>query len=165
MASLATHSPLRMKKLLPALLILAAAALLQLFDGRQPETPANDATRAETPAAPAAFDDSSLRRAIGARAEDVQVEGGGVVSKVLPDDNQGSRHQRFIVRLAGGDTVLIAHNIDLAPRVAPLDAGDTVSFAGEYVWNPQGGVVHWTHHDPRGKHPGGWIRRDGRIFE
>ncbi len=95
----------------------------------------------------------------------MQIEGGGVVAKVLPDDNKGSRHQRFIVRLSTGDTILIAHNIDLAPRVAPLDAGDTVTFSGEYVWNPQGGVVHWTHHDPQGRHVDGWIRRNGKTFQ
>ncbi|HEY1077113.1 MAG TPA: DUF3465 domain-containing protein [Fontimonas sp.] len=150
-----------MKKLLAPLLIVVAAVLYGLLDGQTLQIPS-----APPPAAaPAAVDDSALRRAIDARADDVQVEGQGTVAKILPDDNKGSRHQRFIVRLAGGETVLIAHNIDLAPRVSPLDAGDTVSFAGEYVWNPQGGVVHWTHHDPRGKHPGGWIRRDGQTFE
>jgi hypothetical protein len=84
---------------------------------------------------------------------------------LLPDDNEGSRHQRFIVELDGGHTVLIAHNIDLAPRVAPLEPGDPVQFSGEYAWNAKGGVVHWTHLDPRGTHPGGWIYAHGRRFE
>jgi hypothetical protein len=50
------------------------------------------------------------------RTSDVQVGGSGVVAKVLPDDNKGSRHQRFILRLSTGHTILIAHNIDLAPK-------------------------------------------------
>lgn len=94
-----------------------------------------------------------------------QVRGTGTVSRLLPDDNDGSRHQRFILQLSSGQTLLIAHNIDLAPRVSSLREGDTVSFYGEYEPNDQGGVIHWTHHDPRGSHPGGWIEHKGRRYE
>ena len=94
-----------------------------------------------------------------------QFEAEGIVEKVLPDDLKGSRHQRFIVRLASGRTVLIAHNIDLAPRVADLKAGDSMSFSGEFEENDRGGVVHWTHHDPAGRHVDGWIRHDGRTYQ
>jgi hypothetical protein len=153
-----------MKKLIVPVVIIALAVLVELLDGRQLEIATAEAPAASMPAA-AAVDDSALRRAIEGRAEDVWVEGQGVVIKILPDDNKGSRHQRFIVRLSGGATLLIAHNIDLAPRVAPLDTGDTVDFAGEYVWNPQGGVVHWTHHDPQDRHAGGWIRRNTQVFQ
>jgi Protein of unknown function (DUF3465). len=51
----------------------------------------------------------------------------------LPDDEQGSRHQRFILRLASGRTLLVAHNIDLAPRIDGLQVGDQVAFSGEYI--------------------------------
>lgn len=94
-----------------------------------------------------------------------EVSGSGTVIRVLPDDTHGARHQRFILRLASGDTLLIAHNVDLAPRVSPLRIGDTIAYQGEYAWNPQGGVVHWTHHDPAGRHPAGWLRRDGQTFQ
>ncbi|HEU4625076.1 MAG TPA: DUF3465 domain-containing protein [Steroidobacteraceae bacterium] len=94
-----------------------------------------------------------------------QFESGGTVIRVLADDNDGSRHQRFIVRLASGRTVLIAHNIDLAPRVAGLEVGDTVEFSGEFENNDKGGVVHWTHHDPQGRHVAGWIRHRGRTYQ
>jgi hypothetical protein len=94
-----------------------------------------------------------------------QVRGSGVVSGVLPDDNDGSRHQRFIVTLDSGRTVLVAHNIDLAPRVSPLSEGDSVSFFGEYEPNSQGGVIHWTHKDPRGDHVAGWIEHGGQRYQ
>ena len=84
----------------------------------------------------------------------------GVVDRVLPDDDDGSRHQRFVMRLDGGHTLLVAHNIDLADRV-PLATGDAVRVRGEYEWNEQGGVLHWTHHDPDGDRPGGWVEHDG----
>ena len=95
----------------------------------------------------------------------VQVTGAGTVTRILADDDEGSRHQRFIVRLASGQTLLIAHNIDVAPRVEPLAVGDSVAFRGIYEWNSEGGLVHWTHHDPDGVHPPGWIEHDGTVFQ
>ncbi|WP_019605538.1 DUF3465 domain-containing protein [Teredinibacter turnerae] len=95
----------------------------------------------------------------------VQVGGEGVVIKILEDVNVGSRHQRFIVRLKSGQMLLIAHNIDLAPRVTGLAEGDEVEFYGEYEWNIKGGVIHWTHRDPRGAHVAGWIRHGGMTYQ
>jgi hypothetical protein len=92
------------------------------------------------------------------------VSGSGKVVKLLADDNRGSRHQKFIVRIDHDLTVLIAHNIDLAPRVKGLRKGDTISFYGEYEWNKKGGVVHWTHHDPAKHHPDGWIQFNGKKY-
>ena len=113
----------------------------------------------------AAGDDGPLGRAFKAGTSDVPVEGEGVVTRVLADDLAGSRHQRFIIRLASGQTVLIAHNIDVAPRVAGLKEGDSIRFYGEYVWNEEGGVVHWTHHDPEGRHAAGWLKHNGRTYQ
>lgn len=96
---------------------------------------------------------------------DIQLEGSGTVAVVLADDLQGSRHQRFIVELASGQTIMIAHNIDLAPKITSLAKGDNVSFYGEYEWNERGGVLHWTHTDPRGSHPDGWIKHEGRVYQ
>lgn len=106
----------------------------------------------------------SIDEAYRNKSRDIQVQGEGIVTKTLADDNDGSRHQRFIVRLESGLTILIAHNIDLAPRVAGLKKGDKVEFSGEYVWNNKGGTVHWTHHDPRGRHPEGWIKHKYRTY-
>jgi hypothetical protein len=99
------------------------------------------------------------------RRSDIQVQGSGRVSRVLADDNKGSRHQRFIVQLASGQTVLVAHNIDLADRVASIKAGDPIEFNGEYEWNERGGVIHWTHRDPQGSHVDGWIKHGGRTYQ
>jgi hypothetical protein len=88
-----------------------------------------------------------------------------MVTRLLADDNEGSRHQRFIIELKTGQTILISHNIDLALRIDSLEAGDEVTFFGEYVWNSQGGTVHWTHLDPKGRHVAGWVKHKGRVYQ
>ena len=109
--------------------------------------------------------DDAIGRAFADRASDIQVEGAGTVLRVLPDDLNAPRHQRFIVQLASGQTVLITHNIDIAPRIDALEAGDSVRFSGQYVWNAKGGVIHWTHHDPQGKHVAGWVIHNGKTYK
>lgn len=104
-------------------------------------------------------------RAFEDRQSDLQVGGSGTVLKILPDDTKGSQHQKFILRLSSGQTLLIAHNIDLAPRISALQEGDIVEFFGEYEWSARGGVVHWTHHDPSGHHVGGWLKHDGATYQ
>jgi hypothetical protein len=99
------------------------------------------------------------------RRSNVQVSGAGKVVRVLADDTRGNRHQRFILRLDEGITLLIAHNIDLAPRLENIASGDIVEFSGEYEWNDKGGVLHWTHHDPQGVHDGGWLKHNGRTYQ
>lgn len=87
----------------------------------------------------------------------------GTVERTLPDDNEGSRHQRFILAVPGGRTLLVAHNIDLADRV-PIKTADHLSLRGRYETNDRGGVIHWTHHDPDGSTPGGWIEFRGTRY-
>lgn len=157
-----------MKKLIIPTL-LAAAAAWGLYDrfgssetalSKESAFPsANLTTTRETSAS-----DATLSSAYANRTSGIRVQGEGTVSRILPDDDEGSRHQRFLVRLASGQTVLIAHNIDLAQRVPALESGAKIAFAGEYEWNERGGVIHWTHHDPSGRHPGGWLRYSGREY-
>jgi hypothetical protein len=86
------------------------------------------------------------------------------VVKNLRDDLEGSRHQRFLIELDSGHTLLVSHNIDLADRIELRENGP-VRLRGQYEWNAKGGVIHWTHHDPQGRHPGGWIEAAGRRVE
>jgi len=149
-----------MKKLLLLAIVIAAA----LYLNRQPdEVPPRNAE----PAAERAEANSSdaLANAYAGRQSGVQVMGEGSVSRILGDDSLGDRHQRFILTLDSGQTILITHNIDLAPRIESLRNGDTVSFSGVYEWNDRGGLVHWTHHDPQGQHEAGWLRHRGRVYQ
>jgi len=137
-----------MKKLLLLAVALGFAYLLHFHDQAGPAvTPARDVAVPQE------------------HATAGQVSGSGIVTRIFPDDVSGGRHQRFLLRLPSGATLLVAHNIDIAPRVEPLHEGDIVEYQGEFAWNPKGGVVHWTHHDPAGHHPPGWLRHDGRTFQ
>jgi hypothetical protein len=129
---------------------------------RAPEAPPSPDAPSASPSPKAG--ERTLADAIASRKQDVLVEASGRVVKILPDDREGDRHQRLIVEVAGGTTVLIAHNIDVAKR-ADVREGQAIRFKGDYIWNDRGGVVHWTHHDPAKRHPDGWIRVDGVTFD
>ncbi|WP_341502472.1 DUF3465 domain-containing protein [Gallaecimonas sp. GXIMD4217] len=141
-------------------LVIAIVCGLALFAFYQH----NPVLRGPTPQQ-AAANDQLLADAFQHRRSDLQVRGEGTVVRILPDDNDGSRHQKFILRLASGQTLLVAHNIDLAPRIPNLREGDKVAFSGEYEWNAKGGVIHWTHHDPQGRHTDGWLKHDGHFYQ
>ncbi len=108
---------------------------------------------------------NTLQVAYNNKRSNFQIKDKGIVIKILADDLRGSRHQKFILKVRTGETVLIAHNIDLAPRINNLQKGDTVQFFGEYEWNAKGGVVHWTHHDPKRFHVSGWLKNNGKTYQ
>ena len=147
-------------------LIAAVAALVVGYCiWRGPEqAPRAVAQAAASTVTAAAAGAPSLERAIAAHARGAHVEGLARVSKLLPDDTRGVRHQRFLLRTDAGSSVLVAHNLRIAPRVTRLKAGAQVGFSGEYVWDERGGVIHWTHRDPAHRHAEGYIRYDGRVY-
>lgn len=144
-----------MKKALTIVLICIVASAVAALSGGC--TPASDRV--------AGRGDQTVIAAVRDHARHAQVEGEGTVAKLLPDDREGDRHQRILLRLSNGGTLLIAHNIDLASRVEGLREGDTLQFYGEFEWNDKGGVVHWTHHDPQRRHLDGWIKFEGRTYQ
>lgn len=143
--------------------LLSIAVLLSLIAPLQSEPARTEFTLAAK-AGRLTASDRILARAFKMKTSEFMIKFRGTVIAILDDDDEGSRHQRFIVQLRSGQTLLIAHNIDLAPRVSPLKTSDKVTILGEYIWNSEGGIIHWTHHDPDGSEPGGWIRRKGLIF-
>lgn len=87
----------------------------------------------------------------------------GDVVRLLPDDKKGSKHQLFIIQTADGLKLKVAHNVDLAPYV-PLAVGDEVDVKGDLIPSKPMDVLHWTHYDPAGSHPDGYIRHRGRSY-
>jgi len=84
------------------------------------------------------------------------------VVKLLKDDLKGDKHQKMILKSAN-NTLLLAHNIDIAPRV-PAKIGDTLLIKGQYEWNKKGGLLHWTHRS-NSSHPGGWIKHNNKKYQ
>ncbi|WP_206052699.1 DUF3465 domain-containing protein [Neptunomonas marina] len=148
------------------LIALVAVGIVLLSGGKLSDIigPQSASSSASQPAS-SSVSSGAVERAFAKRQSDVMVVDRGRVVKLLPDDLKGSKHQKMIVKLASGHTILIAHNIDLAPRLNSLREGDMLAFKGEYEWNERGGVVHWTHHDPRGRHEGGWLELNGKRYE
>jgi hypothetical protein len=114
------------------------------------------------PAPPAT--DRAILAAIERHRSEIWGVAAGTVERVLEDDRKGIPHQRFIIRIETGTTILIEYNLDLAPRV-PLEVGDSVVVRGEYHWSEQGGRIHWVHHDPSGAPGGGWLKVRGKTFQ
>ena len=111
-------------------------------------------------------DNAAVERAYAEKRSTVEVTAQGVVTSVLTDDSGPSGvHQRFIIRLTGStQTVLVDNNVTIGQR-APVLQGRDVSVHGEYVWNDQGGLIHFTHHDPARTHEGGWIELSGVRYQ
>ncbi|MEM1405066.1 MAG: DUF3465 domain-containing protein [Pseudomonadota bacterium] len=149
---------------IPALVLLVLLAQLWQYYGGE-LSGGNAVGAGQAGESMASSTDGRLQQAFAARENDLQIEGSGTVVKVLPDDTKGSQHQRFLLETNAGQTLLVAHNIDLAPRIPGLREGDRVRFFGEYEWNDRGGVIHWTHHDPGGRHVDGWLEHRGERYE
>lgn len=108
--------------------------------------------------------DKKLAWAFENRISEIRVTCSGKVVYKLADDIADIRHQRFLIELESGQSLLIVHNIDLVKRVKPLRLGDKVIVRGEYIWNEKGGLIHYTHRDPAGIEPSGWIKHRGVLY-
>ena len=113
-----------------------------------------------------AASNADVERAFAEHRSGIEVTAQGTVTRVLSEATGPSgSHQRFIVRLgAASQTVLVENNVDIGKRV-PVAIGDEVVVHGEYVWNEQGGLIHFTHHDPRGTHEGGFVQLNGKMYD
>ena len=115
---------------------------------------------------PASPDNAAIARAFAEHRSSVEVTAEATVTRVLADESGPSGvHQRFIVRLSGStQTLEIDNNASIGRRV-PIAAGEDLLIHGEYVWNAEGGLIHFTHHDPQHTHEGGWIEVRGTRYE
>lgn len=72
-------------------------------------------------------------------------------------------HEEFSASTSAGPVDVI-DNVGLAPRV-PVSPGAAIEVRGEMVHDRgKPPIVHWTHHDPSGRHQDGFIRLDGKTY-
>jgi hypothetical protein len=112
----------------------------------------------------AVTDETEVAAAQNNRASHVQVTCTLPVKRMLRPDDKGEKHEKFLLQLSNGSTILVAHNVSRAPSV-PVEAGDIVTVHGEYIWNNKGGVIHWTHASDTPRHAGGYIDFKGRRYQ
>ena len=127
-------------------------------------------TAAAVPAACAATqapDDAALCAAYTAGRSHVEVVADGTVTRIFGvQQGRVSPHEGFLFRLGSGCSVIVRveANTDFTGPI-PLTQGQHVTVKGEYEYYPLGGVIHWTHRDPRGRHEGGYVATGGRIYD
>jgi len=110
--------------------------------------------------------DAAVCAAYSSESSRVEVIADGTVTRLLgTQEGRLSPHEGFLVRLATGCALVVRveANTDFTGPV-PLALGQRVVVKGEYEYYPLGGVIHWTHHDPRGRHEGGYIESGGRLY-
>ena len=91
----------------------------------------------------------------------VEVIASGQVARLLGSYTSATgTHEGF--ELHSGALTLRVENNTTITGVIPLSKGEAVSLQGQYECND--GVIHWTHHDPRGHHIGGFIEAGGKIY-
>lgn len=112
-------------------------------------------------------DDSAVCAAYSASRSHVEVVADGTVTRVLGTrPGRVSPHEGFLLSLGSGCklVVRVEANTDFTGAI-PITAGQHVSVKGEYEYYSLGGVIHWTHRDPRGRHEGGYIEAGGQTYE
>ncbi|GIL18850.1 MAG: hypothetical protein BroJett040_26010 [Oligoflexia bacterium] len=109
-------------------------------------------------------EDGQFINAVNNRRDAYFIQGKGVVvSRILPDDNSGLRHQRWYVRLSNGKEMFAVYNMDITRRV-PVQVGQKMNMGGEFKWTHQGPLLHWLHEDPRNKRPHGYVDVNGQRY-
>ncbi len=119
--------------------------------------------------------DRAVCDAYAAGRSHVEVVADGIVTRTLgvapgrPSTTLragSSPHEGFLMRLSSACSLIVRveANTDFTGSF-PLAPGQRVNVKGEYEYYPMGGVVHWTHRDPRGRHEGGFIQTGGGLYE
>jgi hypothetical protein len=111
-------------------------------------------------------DNAQACTAYAASAQRQEVIVKGTVADLLGTaQGPSGEHEGFLLKLTQQCDLLlrVEVNTDITGPI-PLHAGETAIVKGEYETDPTGGVIHWTHHDPQGRHVGGYIVAAGKTY-
>lgn len=112
-------------------------------------------------------DNSAVCGAYKAGQSHVEVVASGRITRVLGVQNgRTSPHEGFLMKLDTGCNVevRVEANTDFTGTFA-LREGEPVVVKGEYEYYARGGVIHWTHRDPRYHHEAGFIEAGGSTYQ
>ena len=137
-----------------AVLIAAVAGSLVWLRALNNSTPSAASIPKHAGCGPAA-------RAFADHQSDLWLTVSAPVSRTLSDSIGRFEHQRFILRCASGQTLLVENDVSVGQR-APVQAGDQVTVHGQYIWNSLGGLIHYTHHGSGAQ--SGWIALRGKVY-
>ncbi len=133
------------------LALLALALALAAGCASHPETP----------------DNGLVCRTYAAQADKQEVLAQGKIVAILGTMlGPSGHHAGFLLQLTGDCDLLVRveTNVDLTGPV-PLKAGENAIVKGEYEYTALGGVIHWTHHDPGGRHVDGYVQAAGKVYQ
>ncbi len=117
-------------------------------------------------AASQASDDAAVCGLFSAQRSGVEVVAQGRVTRVLGvQAGRSSPHEGFLLRLDSGCALVVRVevNTDFTGTI-PLSIGQRVLVKGDYEYYSRGGVIHWTHRDPRGRHENGYVDVNGTMY-
>lgn len=115
-----------------------------------------------TPAA-----NSAVYAAFESGTSRVEVSATGIVTRTMGmRTGRSGTHEGFLMQADGkrGLVLRVEDNVDITGPI-PLRNGQHVIVRGEYEYYPRGGVIHWTHHDPAGRHENGYVEVAGKRYQ
>lgn len=92
---------------------------------------------------------------------EVYVPQATVVRVLGTRDSRSGMHEGFVIRTPER-TIRVEDNVDITGPI-PMERGDAISLLGQLECDDY--VMHWTHRDPRGRHPSGYIKVNGRTYD
>lgn len=111
-------------------------------------------------------DNALVCRTYASQGSRQEVLARGTIAGMLGEaQGRSGVHEGYMVQLDGRCDLLvrIETNVGITGPI-PLHRGEPVIIKGEYEYTATGGVIHWTHHDPSGRHVNGYVQAAGKFY-
>ena len=90
---------------------------------------------------------------------------GHVVALLGTRESRSGKHEGYLVKLNKNCDLLlkVETNTSITGPI-PFTHDEPIVLKGVYVYDPLGGLIHWTHHDPSGRHMNGYVIAGGKSY-
>jgi hypothetical protein len=90
---------------------------------------------------------------------------GTVAQKLGTAQGPSGEHEGFSLRLRSGCALTLRVETNTAfTGPIPLRVGERVTVKGEFDYDTDGGVIHWTHRAMGSHHQSGYVEAGGRFY-